>query len=531
MTNGAGYTAFGMYELIERLAVGGMAEIYLAREAGAAGDEFLVLKRILPNFAADQQLVDMFLDEQRVAATLRHKNIVRTYDVGEVDGDYFISMEYLQGQDVRRLSRTLKRRRMDMPLELTLTIIAGAAAGLQYAHDKKGVNLQPLDIVHRDVTPHNLFVTYDGVVKLLDFGVAKAANRLVQTTVGTIKGKIPYMSPEQCKGLDIDRRSDIYTLGVVLYELTCGIRLYRARGAEFETMKRIVEEPVTRPSARRANYPRSLERIVLTAMAKNPSDRYQNAATFREDIEAFARAEGLSLSTDRLSHYMHNLFRDNIAALREAGTDATKLMAQLAANYREADNDDNSDSLPSGDFIYSMDWSSSGSQGGYPPSRVGTDHSPPGFRHIGRALSGSVQDVWGAVDPSERRRRSPSGGYPNVSLTPPAVPVIIMPTKTGANSNANVHRVAEKSAVPTGRSDKTAEQKASQEPASEQTEVDTTAVPRHIDRALETIQPQQPATEAAAPETKKTRKMRHFWLWFALVVVGTIIATWLSNKI
>jgi len=325
-----------MYELIERIAVGGMAEIYLAREAGSTGiDDYLVVKRILPHFAADRQLVEMFLDEQRVAATLTHRNIVRTYDVGEVDGEFFISMEYLRGEDVRRIFRLLKKQRQIMPLHLALAIIVGAARGLHYAHEKKGVNLKPLNIVHRDVTPHNIFVLYNGCVKLLDFGVAKAANRMIQTASGTIKGKIPYMSPEQCKGQLLDRRTDIYALGVTLYELTCGVRLYHASGVEFETMRRIVEDPTIPPTMRRPDYPKELERIVLQALSKQPHDRQQTARQFADEVEAFAHAQGLDISSKSLATFMHNLFRQEITALRNAGEDITKIADQIVAKQLE----------------------------------------------------------------------------------------------------------------------------------------------------------------------------------------------------
>ena len=182
----------------------------------------MVIKRILPQLATKTDFVEMFLDEARIAATLQHPNVVQMYDVGVVDGNYFIAMEYLHGEDVRSLQRTLHRQDKRLPLEHALNIVIGVASGLHYAHEKVGFDGKPLEIVHRDVTPQNVIVTYDGAVKLLDFGIAKASNRFGETRFGTLKGKVPYMSPEQCRGEPLDRRSDIFSLGIMLYELTLG---------------------------------------------------------------------------------------------------------------------------------------------------------------------------------------------------------------------------------------------------------------------------------------------------------------------
>jgi len=217
----------GKYELIKRIATGGMAEIYLARVSGLPGfEKIVVVKRILPQLATNQEFVQMFLDEARVAATLHHPNIVQMYDIGAVDGNYFISMEYLHGEDLRSIARAMRQKGQDrVPLEHALGIGVGIAAGLHYAHEKVGFDGKPLHIVHRDITPQNIFVTYDGGVKLVDFGIAKASNRASETRYGSLKGKIPYMSPEQCRSEPLDRRSDIFSLGILLYEQTTSVRL------------------------------------------------------------------------------------------------------------------------------------------------------------------------------------------------------------------------------------------------------------------------------------------------------------------
>ncbi|WP_428262108.1 serine/threonine-protein kinase [Haliangium sp.] len=386
-----------MYELVERIAFGGMAEIYLARELDCDSGEYLVVKRILPNFATDRELVEMFLDEQRVAATLEHENIVRTYDVGEVDGEYFISMEYLAGEDVRRISRLLQNRRERLPLALALSIVTQAAAGLHYAHEKRGMDLKPLGIVHRDVTPHNLVVTYDGLVKLVDFGVAKAANRQIDTKVGTIKGKVPYMSPEQCKGIELDRRCDIYALGIILYELTTGTRLYGPAGGDIAIMRRIVDEAVELPSARVPDYPAALERIVCKALEKEPDDRYQTADAFALEVEAFARSHGLTLGMDDLAEFMRAHFQSDFLAWEEAAGDITKLIDRIIAKHQEPDGD--------GEMVFRVDESSSSS---LRRSREGT-----GSKHLGAALTESMDSVWGAAEgakPTGGRASAGTGG-------------------------------------------------------------------------------------------------------------------------
>ncbi len=308
----------GKYEIIKRLATGGMAEIFLARVSGLPGfQKMVVIKRILPQLATKTDFVEMFLDEARIAATLQHPNVVQMYDVGVVDGNYFIAMEYLHGEDVRSLSRTLHRQDKKLPLEHALNIVIGVASGLHYAHEKVGFDGKPLEIVHRDVSPQNIIVTYDGAVKLLDFGIAKASNRFGETRFGTLKGKVPYMSPEQCRGEPLDRRSDIFSLGIMLYELTLGKRLYQGK-SDFEVLKQIVEGTVTRPRELDAEYPPALEEIVMRALEKEKEKRYQTARDIQADLEAMVRADRLHVSPIALTGFMEETFGQKIEAWREA---------------------------------------------------------------------------------------------------------------------------------------------------------------------------------------------------------------------
>jgi len=330
----------GKYELIKRIATGGMAEIYLARVSGLPGfEKIVVVKRILPQLASNQEFVQMFLDEARVAATLHHPNIVQMYDIGAVDGNYFISMEYLHGEDLRSISRAMRQKGQDrVPLEHALCIGVGIAAGLHYAHEKVGFDGKPLHIVHRDITPQNIFVTYDGGVKLVDFGIAKASNRASETRYGSLKGKIPYMSPEQCRSEPLDRRSDIFSLGILLYEQTTSVRLYRG-ASEFDVLKQIVEGEIKRPTEVRHGYPVALEEIVMKALAKRREDRYQTARELQAELEAYIREERLVVSPIAMTNWMESLFGQRIEAWRDAQREGRDL-ALHAAEAKAAEEDD-----------------------------------------------------------------------------------------------------------------------------------------------------------------------------------------------
>ena len=237
----------GRYQLLRRLAIGGMAELHLACAMGVGGfQKVVVLKRVLPHLAADAGFVRMFLDEARLAAHLDHPNIVQVIDSGEAAGEYFYAMEYVHGRNVRELLGAASHAG-GMPLAVALTIAVGIAAALEHAHGRVDLEGRPLDLVHRDVSPSNVLVSYDGAVKLTDFGIAKAATRTQETTAGTMKGKIGYMSPEQCRGEAVDRRSDIFSLGVVLFELTTCERLFFG-DSDFAVLNKVVSSNSTTPS-------------------------------------------------------------------------------------------------------------------------------------------------------------------------------------------------------------------------------------------------------------------------------------------
>jgi serine/threonine-protein kinase len=285
-----------------------MAQIYLARQSGlGAFERHVVLKTILRERATDQRFVTMFLDEAKLAATLNHQNVAQVYEVDQADGAYFMAMEYVHGENARAILETTLRRGWTIPLELAVMIVSGAAAGLHHAHERRGKNGQPLNIVHRDVSPANVMVGYDGSVKVLDFGIAKAEERATKTVGGTIKGKYGYMSPEQCKGKQIDRRSDIFALGICLYELTTLRRAFKGND-DFETMKRIVSGDIMLPSVVVPGYPRELEAIVLTAIANDANARFQTAQEMIEALDAFVVRAKLTGSNTAMGRFMVQLF-------------------------------------------------------------------------------------------------------------------------------------------------------------------------------------------------------------------------------
>jgi serine/threonine-protein kinase len=303
-------THLGKYEILTPLASGGMARIYLARVTGiGAFERHVVLKVISPERAQDVTSVHMFLDEARLAASLNHHNVAQVFEVGEEAGIHFLAMEYVHGQDLRALLAKAGSTATRVPLDLALTIIAGAAGGLDHAHERRNPDGTPMGIVHRDVSPSNIMIGYDGAVKLLDFGIAKAAERSVQTQSGIIKGKFAYMAPEQCRGRDVDRRSDVFSLGINLYEVSTQHRCFRA-DSDFDTMHRIVTGDISRPTRLIPGYPQALEAIVMKALALDPGQRYASTGQLLEAIEAFAAAARLALSTVALGRFMRDMFGD-----------------------------------------------------------------------------------------------------------------------------------------------------------------------------------------------------------------------------
>jgi serine/threonine protein kinase len=277
---------FGKYLLVGEIAVGGMAEVFLAVHKGVEGFiKVVVIKRVLPHLTSNLDFVRMFIDEARLAARLEHPNIVRTYEFGEVDGQYFTAMEYLPGEDLGKTLKNLAISKQRMPIHVAAGIAAQLCAGLYFAHHFTDIDGHPLNLVHRDINPANVIITYGGEVKIIDFGVAKA-NTNVQTLTGTIKGKVSYMPPEQVLGREVDHRADIFSAGVVLWEMLTGRPLF-LRNSEAATLYAIMNAPIHAPSRFRPEVPPQLDKIVAGALARRPADRFDSAEEMANELDDF----------------------------------------------------------------------------------------------------------------------------------------------------------------------------------------------------------------------------------------------------
>ncbi|NRD50315.1 MULTISPECIES: protein kinase [Corallococcus] len=319
---------YGQYVLVRKLAEGGMAEIFLAKLLGADGFERnVVLKRMLPTLSAIPDFVEMFRDEARLAAKLSHPHIVQIHELGFTDGCYYICMEYLAGEDFSTTLRLAGRRRQYVPLPVVMRVLIDAARGLHFAHTFTNEQGQPLHVVHRDVSPSNLYVTYQGQVKVLDFGIAKAESRLVQTRTGVVKGKYIYMAPEQAQGKEVDHRADVFSLGVSLYEAVTHVRPF-SRENDLAVLNALLQGEFEKPRALRADLPEGLEAIILKAMAFKPEDRYATSDEFADALESFAAEfQGGAASAPTLGTFLRNHFGE------ERVTEKTRIptMATLTA--------------------------------------------------------------------------------------------------------------------------------------------------------------------------------------------------------
>ncbi len=298
---------FGQYMLLRKLAEGGMAEIFLAKRLGAEGFERdVVIKCMLEHFTQHRDFVSMFLDEARLAARLHHPNIVQITDLGTVDGRYFICMEYLAGEDLETILGHVRHTGQPVPIPIAARILLSVLEGLEFAHGYQEQG-QPVGLVHRDISPSNIFVTFQGTVKVLDFGIAKASSRMTQTQPGLLKGKWGYMSPEQARGESIDARSDLFSLGITFHELLTGRRVFELDN-EIGVLLALMAQPIPPPSTRRAEIPPALDAIVMKALERQADDRYASAAAMRADLEEFLRSTPSLPGMSQLGHYMRSLF-------------------------------------------------------------------------------------------------------------------------------------------------------------------------------------------------------------------------------
>jgi eukaryotic-like serine/threonine-protein kinase len=339
---------YGDFELERLIATGGMAEIYLARHAGFGGlSRHVVVKRMLPQLAVRPDFVQMFLDEARLAANLNHPNIVQVFNLGEVDDSYFIAMEFVEGPHLGSLFAHSLRLRRPLPVEQCAYIVARAADGLHYAHEHSDpLTGTPLHIVHRDISPQNILISRQGDVKVTDFGVAKASTQQTKTRTGIIKGKVAYMSPEQCLGETVDRRSDVFALGIVLYELLTRRRLFRDK-SDLLVMQKITGEDVKPASSQNKELDAEIDAICQRALARDREERFSTSSELAEALDAWLTTRGAGDSRARLQHWVE----ENALDLLLGESAATSLATAAVRPTDPGEATSATPSLSSGDTV------------------------------------------------------------------------------------------------------------------------------------------------------------------------------------
>jgi eukaryotic-like serine/threonine-protein kinase len=303
---------FGKYYLLDRISVGGMAEVFKAKAFGVEGFERMIaVKRILPSIAEDEEFITMFIDEAKIAVQLQHANIAQIFDLGKVGESYFIALEYVHGRDIRSIVDKMRKTKTFLPIPMAVYVTMKVCEGLDYAHNKKDPAGRELNLVHRDVSPQNILISYDGEVKIIDFGITKAAGKAGKTQAGILKGKFGYMSPEQVRGLPLDRRSDIFAVGICLWELITGERLFVGE-SDFSTLEKVRNVEIVPPSRYNSELSPALERIVLKTLSKEVEDRYQSAMDLHDGLQRWMYESGRFFSRKELAEYMYNTFQEEI---------------------------------------------------------------------------------------------------------------------------------------------------------------------------------------------------------------------------
>jgi cell division septation protein DedD len=306
------------YELVGELASGGMATVYLGRLVGVGGfQRFVAIKRLHPHLASEDDFVEMFLDEARLAASIHHPNVVPILEVGTSERGYFLVMEYVEGDTLARLLARAFTMGQKIPVPILVRMLLDTLAGLHAAHELKDENDEVLGVVHRDVSPQNILVGIDGAARITDFGVARAATRLSSTRAGQLKGKLAYMAPEQAKGIEIDRRADLFSIGTVLWEVLASKRLFKGEG-EAETLNRVLFEPIPRLRQAAPEVPSALEMVTMRSLEREADKRYASAAEMGDALERAARTTvGIAAGRD-VAQYVQSILGDEIANQREA---------------------------------------------------------------------------------------------------------------------------------------------------------------------------------------------------------------------
>ncbi len=308
---------FGKYLLLDRISVGGMAEVFKAKSYGVEGfEKIIAIKRILPTMGEDRDFIKMFIDEAKIAGQLAHANICQIFELGRIDGSHFIAMEYIWGKDLLQIQNRVRKIKQQMPVPMACFTIAKVLEGLDYAHRKRDPLGRPLEIVHRDCSPQNVLVSYEGEVKVIDFGIAKATSRNSRTMAGVLKGKFGYMSPEQVRGLPLDRRSDIFALGTMLYECLTGERLFQGE-TDFSTLEKVRNVDIQNPRSINPNIPEQVERVILKALAKDVDERYQWCSEMLADLQQYLMSQDVVYTAKTLSIWLKDVFVGEIEKERQ----------------------------------------------------------------------------------------------------------------------------------------------------------------------------------------------------------------------
>ncbi|MGH7337801.1 MAG: serine/threonine-protein kinase, partial [Myxococcota bacterium] len=308
MRAGQGPVEFGQYTLLERIALGGMAEVWKARRKGVEGfKKTVAIKKILPHLTDSSDFVTMFIDEAKLAAQLNHTNIIHIYDLGKIGEDLFIAMEFVDGKDLRSILNAARDRRLPIPFGLALLVGSRLSSALDYAHRKKDFEGRELGLVHRDVSPQNVLISFEGDIKLCDFGIVKAVSKASKTQMGALKGKLQYMSPEQAWGRPVDARSDIFSLGALLFEMLTGQRLFTGE-SEMSVLDAVREGRVQAPRDLDPRLPLEVNALVLKALAKDPKDRFPSGGDLHREIDAILASLKPTPTQRDLALYMGKLF-------------------------------------------------------------------------------------------------------------------------------------------------------------------------------------------------------------------------------
>ncbi|MBL8946529.1 MAG: protein kinase [Myxococcales bacterium] len=411
----------GKFTIVEQIGEGGMARIFLARSRGIGGfEKLVVLKQVLPRLAGDAEFVERFLQEARLSASLDHPNIAAVHEVGDDPAGTYFAMEYVRGRDLYKILRRAKAAGRVLGFDEIIAIVTALCAGLHHAHMHVGADGRPLGIVHRDVSPSNVLVSFEGAVKLADFGVAKVRSANVETEAGTLRGKIAYMSPEQCRGEALDRRSDVFAVGVLLWEMLTGARM-RTGDSEIALMRQIADGDAPSPKALRPDLHGELEAIVMQALARDPARRWPSAEALQRALEDFAHDARLVVAPRTIAAMMQALFAEEIERESSEGE-----LARTVALRREGD----AEATPATATI--------------PPVAVGTPEPPPRRRTWAPIVAAVIGGVaLGGVAlyllaPRESATPVPPDPQPSVLAAPepspprvePAIAVVPIPIAT-----------------------------------------------------------------------------------------------------